>query len=446
MTSPEDRPEPTPAPFAPPSGTGTPDTAPQHEPGPPAKDAGTGWGQPSESVGYPQQPAAPQASALPRYGQYGPTTPVAPDGGLPPYPQPGQQQPGQQFGSQQYGGQQYSGQQYGGQQYGGSPYGSPQGFGGPGYRPLAARPGIIPLRPLGLGEIYDGAFGAIRRNPKVMLGVVALVIAVATIIATVIGYLTAPAANRWLGDLVGDIDPTGEAGLDSLGSQLSTSFLVTLAVSIASIVATGLLIVAISRSVIDKPFTTGDLWAQVRTKVVGLIAIALMPSVAIALLAAVLLVGVYLVAQVAGAGVVGLVTLVVMVIIVVAAVWLSVRFMLTSAAYVLEGQGLGKAVRRGWLLSRRSFWRLFGIYLLSNIITGTVAQLVLVPATIIAQLLFPSGYMIEPGGVAIMTLAQIVAYTITTAFLSSVIALLYIDVRMRREGLDVELAAAADEA
>lgn len=436
MTSPEDRPEPTPAPFAPPGG-GTPDTTPQQDRVPLAKEPGTGWGQPSESVGYaPQSPQspAPQSPAQPRYGQYGPA-PVAPDGGLPQYPQPGQQ-PGQQFG----------GQQFGGQQFGGSPYGSPQGFGGPGYRPLAARPGIIPLRPLGLGEIYDGAFGAIRRNPKVMLGVVALVIAVATIIATIIGYLTAPAANRWLGDLVEDVDPTGEAGLDSLGSQLSTSLLVTLAVSIASIIATGLLIVAISRSVIDKPFTTADLWAQVRTKVVGLLAIALMPSVAIALLATVLLVGVYLVAQVAGAGVVGLVTLVVMLVIVVAAVWLSVRFMLTSAAYVLEGQGLGKAVRRGWMLSRRSFWRLFGIYLLSNIITGTVAQLVLVPATIIAQLLFPSGYMVEPGGVAVMTLAQIVAYTITTAFLSSVIALLYIDVRMRREGLDVELAAAADEA
>ena len=34
-------------------------------------------------------------------------------------------------------------------------------------------------------------------------------------------------------------------------------------------------------------------------------------------------------------------------------------------------------------------------------------------------------------------------YTITISFLASVVALLYIDVRMRREGLDVELTAAA---
>jgi membrane-anchored glycerophosphoryl diester phosphodiesterase (GDPDase) len=162
--------------------------------------------------------------------------------------------------------------------------------------------------------------------------------------------------------------------------------------------------------------------------------------------AAVLLVVVYLVAQVAGAGVVALLTILVMVAVVVVAVWLAVRFILTSAAYVLEGQGLVAAIRRGWTLSRGSFWRLLGIYVLSNIITTTVAQLILVPGTIIAQLFYPQGYVTELGGVAIITVAQVLAYTITTAFLSSVIALLYIDVRMRREGLDVELAAAADEA
>ncbi|PFG32564.1 glycerophosphoryl diester phosphodiesterase membrane domain-containing protein [Sanguibacter antarcticus] len=431
MTSPEDRTDPATQPFVPPEGA--PQAPAAHpEPGPLTKGSSTGWGQPTESVGYTQQPPA-----QPRYGQYGPTDTGAPAPGMPPYPAaPGGPLPGQQYGGQQYGGQPPSG----------SAYGAPQGFGGAGYRPLAPRPGIIPLRPLGLGEIYDGAFGAIRRNPKVMLGVVALVIAIATIIATVVAYLLAPAANRWLGDLVGDLDPTGEAGFDTLGSQLSTTVLVSLAVSIASVVVTGLLIVAISRSVLNKEFTTGDLWAQVRTKVLGLLAIALMPSVAIAVLAAALLTAVYFVAQTAGALAVAVVTLAVMGVIVVAAVWLSVRFMLTSATYVLEGQSLVQAIRRGWTLSRRSFWRLFGIYLLSNFITGAVAQLILVPATIITQLLFPDGYAVEPGGIAIMTLAQIIAYTITTAFLSSVIALLYIDVRMRREGLDVELAAAADAA
>ena len=430
MTSPEDRPETDPAPFMPPGGTSPEATPPQDlRAGAPA--ASTGWGEPTESVGYAQKPPA-----QPRFGQYGPTGPAVPDATPPPYPgAPGGFPPPQQYG----------GSPYGGQQYGGSPYGAPQGFGGAGYRPLAARPGIIPLRPLSLGEIYDGAFGAIRKNPKVMLGVVALVIAVATIIATIIGYMTAPAVNRWFAGFLDELDPTGAAGLDGAGGELSTTLFVTLAVSIASVVATGLLIVAISRSVINKPFTTGDLWAQVRTKVVGLLVIALLPSVAIAVLATVLLVLVYLLAQTAPAGAVAVISLLVVAVLVVAAVWLSVRFMLTAAVYVLEGQGLGQALRRGWTLSRGSFWRLLGIYVLSNIITNTVAQLILFPATLVAELLFPGGYLTSPGGLVLLTLAQVVAFTITTAFLSSVIALLYIDVRMRREGLDVELAAAADE-
>ena len=45
--------------------------------------------------------------------------------------------------------------------------------------------------------------------------------------------------------------------------------------------------------------------------------------------------------------------------------------------------------------------------------------------------------------VGIFALGNVVTYTVTTAFSSSVVALLYVDVRMRREGLDVELTAAA---
>ena len=36
------------------------------------------------------------------------------------------------------------------------------------------RPGIIPLRPLGLGDILDGAIKLIRFNPKAVLGLSAI--------------------------------------------------------------------------------------------------------------------------------------------------------------------------------------------------------------------------------------------------------------------------------
>lgn len=442
MTSPEDAPEEKPAPFAPPGGT------PPPVPGPavPAQPAGTqpaapqapaqgGWGQPSSQIGYGQ----------PRYGQYAPGGPpqAAPGQGQQPYPAA---PPAGPASGSPHGGQ----PQYGGQQYGGQPqYG---GFPAPGWRPGPAKPGIIPLRPLSLGEIYDGAFAAIRKNPKVMLGVVALVTAVATIVPALISYLLAPSANQWLDDGVvtlfddGSGQVSSELGLDGLAGQLSQTLLVTIGVYLGSIVTTGLLIVAISRSVIGKSFTVSELWVQVRSKLLGLVAISLLPSIGILLVAGVFVGVVALLAAADSVGLVLLVTVVALVVIVVVAVWLTTRFILTPAAYVLEGQGLRASISRGWTLSRGSFWRLFGIYLLSSIITSIVSSLIASPGAIIAGIVFPAGDTVPLGAVAITVVSQIIASTISTTFLSSVVALLYIDVRMRREGLDVELAAAADEA
>ena len=46
------------------------------------------------------------------------------------------------------------------------------------------KPGVIPLRPLGVGEILDGAISTIRAKPRLMLGLSAFV-AVLTQIVTV---------------------------------------------------------------------------------------------------------------------------------------------------------------------------------------------------------------------------------------------------------------------
>ena len=481
MTTPDDAPEQGPAPFTPPGGAAPSDGAtPTGDAGPPATPAApaapgapgapSGWGQPTGSIGYDQpkygqyapgggpgygQPpaGAPQDGqpgygqpqyGQPQYGQpqYGQPQYGQPQYGQPPAGQPGYGQP--QNGQPGYGQPQYGQPQYGQPQYGQPQYGGPAGFGGQGWRPLAAKPGIIPLRPLSLGELYDGAFAAIRTNPKVMLGVVGLVISVATIIPALLSYLLAPSTNRWLDDWVGDVDPTGDLGLSGVGGQLSQSVFISIGVYFATIITTGLLIVAISRAVINKPFTVADLWKQVRGKLLGLIAISLLPALGVLLVSAVFGLLAFGAARADVPALAALVLVVLMVAVIVVAIWLTVRFLLTSAAYVLEGQGLGASIRRGWLLSRGSFWRLFGIYLLSSIITSIVSGLVALPGQLIAEIFYPGDYASHLGGVAIIVVSQILASTISTTFLSSVIALLYIDVRMRREGLDVELAAAAE--
>src|SRR6266700_7483461 len=74
---------------------------------------------------------------------------------------------------------------YGG--YGG--YGGPwppPGYGGYGapWPPPAPKPGVIPLRPVSMGEILDGSIATIRRNPKATLGFTAVVMVASTAITT----------------------------------------------------------------------------------------------------------------------------------------------------------------------------------------------------------------------------------------------------------------------
>ncbi len=61
-----------------------------------------------------------------------------------------------------------------------APHPDASSWGTPYAAPPPPRPGIVPLRPLGVGELLDGAFAAIRRYPRATLGLAAAVMLVVT--------------------------------------------------------------------------------------------------------------------------------------------------------------------------------------------------------------------------------------------------------------------------
>ncbi len=366
--------------------------------------------------------------------------PPAPYGQQPPYPQ------------QPYPQQPYGEPAYGQPAYGQAPY-PPAGYGpaAPGYGPgawqaPAARPGIIPLRPLNLGEILDGAFRAVRANPTVMFGLSLMVIAVAVLLKAVltwyIGGLLSGELTTWL-----DEQSLQGEGFDSESSSLlgaSFAQLVALPVSaLASTVLTGLLIVSVSRSVIGRKVTISEVLRSGRVwHVVGF---TLLIGVASALaLGALVTVGV-LIARTESWGLFALYVVAAVVVVVVVSVWVSVRTLLVPAALMLEERRFWPTVARAWRLTRGSFWRLFGIYLLLSVIVGIVAQIIQYPVTLVLMFVVPSTDVLSFGAIAATSVGEILALTLTTVFMSSVVALLYIDTRMRREGLDIELARAAEQ-
>lgn len=373
----------------------------------------------------PDQPAPPSgwgdAPQPPRYGQPGPDT-------APPGPPPGQ---------------------YGGGQYGGGQYGPPNPYGGSPYGPQAAKPGIVPLRPLTLGEIYDGAFSAIRHNPAVMLGVATLVLLVATVLGVLVGQLVVPSLAATFGSITAQEPEL--AGFDTMYAQIiATSLGSLVTVLLAAPVVEGILTVSVSQSVIGRKLSVRDVWARVRPRVGILIGWALLRTLGVIVLFSLWTLLLVLVIVAVGDWSVGatvLLTVLMILVLLAGTVWLGVRLGLVAPALVLEGRGLGTTLGRAWRLTRGVFWRLFGIYLLASVIVNIASSIITYPIQAGSGFLTMSGTGVATlGTVLALVLATVISTAITTIFLSSVVAILYIDVRMRREGLDVQLAAAAAQA
>jgi hypothetical protein len=382
-----------------------------------------------------------------RYGQYG-----APAAGTSQYgqhgtdPVPGAGQYGAQapWGVQQPGGWGISPAPQSAPVYG--QYGSaaaqqvPRGFGG------AAQPGIVPLRPLNVGEILDGGFRAIRANPKVMFGLSLLVMgATAVIEAVVLGLL--------VGGALPLLDPTSSPesmaaiGVGSVLGALATG----IGVYIASIILTAILIISVSQSVIGRVATVGEVWANAKGQVWRLVGLTLLLGVGWV----VVVVGLVLLAVLLGSGAVAafgdaapvLVALVIFVLVLAALVgmaFFAVRLTLSAPALMLERTGVIESLRRSWSLTRGHFWRIFGSLALATIIISVISYALMIPVSL--GMAFMGGeevtaFMIT---MVVSTVLQVLLSALTTPFLAAVLALVYIDVRMRKEGLDVELARAAE--
>jgi len=277
---------------------------------------------------------------------------------------------------------------------------------------------------------------AVRFNPKVTFGLTATVITVCVTLATLVTAYLAGFFMKQLRDLAG-YGADEDALLLITLSQYSTMPLLYIATPLLN----GLLIVAVSKAVLGQKVSVGEVVRSRRIwAVLGFSMLVMAASTATV---TVLVVGVVVLASLGTAGVVAGVVIAILgaVALVVGSVWLMIRTLLVPPALMLEDKPFWQTVRRAWKLTYKSFWRLTGIYLLVWVILGLLSSVVSVPLTIVSMVLAMTGFTWVSLVVNAMNL--VLAYTITVAFEAVVVALLYIDVRMRREGLDLELARAA---
>ncbi|MET9700120.1 hypothetical protein ABZY31_24835 [Streptomyces sp. NPDC006529] len=297
---------------------------------------------------------------------------------------------------------------------------------------------MIPLRPLGLGEILDGAVTTMRTHWRSVLSVTA-VVAVIVQLATVI--FQRYSMNRLMTD-PGSITGPGEM-LDVMGGSLAVSAVSIFIQVIGGVLATALLTMIFSRAVLGQPSTVAGAWRDARPQFLRLAGLTLLLTLASAALLLVLMLPGILASSTGLAllgGVAGLALL----------AWLWVRFSLASAALMLEKATIPKALARSAKLVSGAWWRIFGISMLTALIVGIVSMIIAVPFSAMA-VIFGGGFDDIVAGntpdswpyLIIMALGGVIAMAVTMPMQSGVTVLLYIDQRIRREALDLELARAA---
>ncbi|MFD9567380.1 hypothetical protein [Streptomyces sp. NPDC059994] len=311
----------------------------------------------------------------------------------------------------------------------------------------AAKPGVIPLRPLGVGEILDGAVSTMRAHWRTVLGLT-LTVAVITQIADIL-------VQRYLLPDPPEIDPnaTGTEAIDQAFDSLRSSMLSLLPIGVLALIGTlfvtAVLTVVISRSVLGRPVTLREAWAEARPRLLPLLGLlVLLPSMAGAVVGIGILPGA-LIGSDAGAALAGLGGLAAVVVV----IWLLVQFSLAAPALMLERQGLVKSLRRSAKLVRGAWWRIFGITLLTLLLTFIVSMIIAIPFTVIGTLVDDGGASSLFSGAGsdfgwpfliITGIGAVIGSAITYPISAGVAALLYIDQRIRREALDLDLARAAN--
>ena len=282
---------------------------------------------------------------------------------------------------------------------------------------------------------------------------------VATLLPLIVGaFITGTALVR----LDGAIGPNGE--IASLNTDENAFLAGAFGLGIVSIVVSavlavlgnawlqGILVLEVSRSALGEKLTLRQLWARGRGRYGALIGWSLILAAAMVVAIAVL-VGVIAVLVTTlgplGIGLGVLFGLLGGLGAVVLGVWLGVKLSLVPSALVLERLPLGQAVRRSWMLTNQAFWRTFGIQVLVWGILAIASGAVTAPFSILAPLLIT---LLDPNGTGsgIALGAAVAAYgvqllvTLVISAIAAVIqtastALIYLDLRMRKEGLDLTL-------
>lgn len=265
------------------------------------------------------------------------------------------------------------------------------------------KPGVIPLGPLQMSGVFAGALATLRTHAGVLFGAAFPVMALAQL-ATV-AVTPDPASFPVIRQ-----DATPAEAFAALSEGMSTTLRALPFALLAQLLVAGIATVVVGKAVIGKPVNLAQAWAELRPRLLPLLGLTLVVGLAVA-------VGIALC--------------------VLPGIWLMVLLSLATPALVLEHSGVAQSLTRSRDLVRTAWWSIFVILLVTMLFTLGLGQLVSLPVELLAGAPGDSDYLV------LSTIGAVVAGTVTAPITAVVMALVYIDRRMRTDTLAVDLARAA---
>ncbi|GGO12323.1 membrane protein [Microbispora rosea subsp. aerata] len=330
-----------------------------------------------------------------------------------------------------------------------SPYAGPYG-----YPPQdAPRPGVIPLRPLALGDIVDGTIKLIRSNPKATLALSAIVAAITAIPVSIGQALSLGTIGQILADPYAA--ETLEAPASGTAAQSIGTIISYVMTFVGTTVLTGMLTRVLGRAVFGGRITVGEAWRLARARVPALLGLVLLQTLIFLLPLLVLFppflglasAGAFAAIETDGAWLAVLAGVPCLLAYLSYLMFFYTRLSLAAPAIVLEGRGIADSMSRSWRLVKGDSWRVLGILLLTLLLTAVIGTVLALPFTLVGSLLGVLSGGTAAGTVLtalLLALGQVLASMITYPFQAGVGGLLYADRRMRAEAFDLVLQTAAE--
>jgi membrane-anchored glycerophosphoryl diester phosphodiesterase (GDPDase) len=254
----------------------------------------------------------------------------------------------------------------------------------------------LPLRQMGIGEVLDAAIKLYRLEWKVLMGIVAFVLVPLTFLGA---YVT-----RTLGVFTQQpvVSPD-----DFYSTFVANAILAAIQLLFVLPFLTAAVARAATKIYLGEEVGIGPTYRFALTKVHSILWISVLTLLA---------------------------TMIGFILLVVPAFLVFVRLTFGSTVLVVEGKKGTKALGRSWRLAKGHFWRLLGALILAGLMSSIIAAVLAIPGNLVADAVGPQGWPLR-------ALGESLASVLTTPFTTLITVLLYFDLRIRKEGFDIEVMA-----